>query len=108
MNINNNFYNILLLIGSLLLSIQMVPQILHIYKNKSAKDFSYGTIIIVLFGLSTIFIYGLHINTFELWFPPLLQIFFMIIVLNMKIYYQKKKKINENNIILDDIIVIGK
>lgn len=90
--INLDFYSALLLIGSMLLSVQMVPQIYHIYTLKSARDISYGTIFIVLFGVTTIVIYGLHYDAFELWFPPLIQIICMTTVLLMKIYYGRNEE----------------
>jgi len=90
-SINLDFYSVLLLIGSLILSVQMVPQIYRIYVLKSARDFSYGTIFIVLFGVSTIVVYGFHFNAFELWFPPLIQIVCMSTVLIMKLYYGRHR-----------------
>jgi len=82
-----DFYQSLMFLGSIFLSIQLFPQNYKIYKSKSARDISYITIFITLFGITTIIIYGLHFGLIEIWAPPFIQIFCLLHTLTMKIYY---------------------
>jgi len=90
-------FQLIMLVSSVLLSMQLIPQVYKIYKNKSAKDISYISIIITLIGLSGIITYGIHMNFIELWVPPIVQVCLTSQTLLMKIYYDnfyKKQKMN--------------
>ena len=52
-------YDYLLFIGSLSLSFNFMPQVLKIIYIKTAKDISYITLIITLFGVSCVMLYGI-------------------------------------------------
>ena len=84
---NMDFFQFIMLISSLVLSIQLVPQNYKIYKSKSAKDISYITIGITLSGISGIMTYGIHEELIEIWVPPIIQIILTLHMFFMKIYY---------------------
>ena len=87
MNTNMNSFQFIMLISSLVLSIQLVPQNYKIYKSKSAKDISYITICITLSGISGIMTYGIHEELIEIWAPPIVQIILTLHMFFMKVYY---------------------
>ena len=80
-------YQYLMLFASIVLSVQLLPQNYKIYKKKSAKDISYITIFITLFGVTGIILYGVHMKLIEVWIPPIGQVIFTSHTLLMKIYY---------------------
>jgi len=82
-----DFYQYVMFISSVVLSVQLVPQNYKIYKSKSAKDISYVTIMITLSGISGIISYGVHMDLMEIWVPPIIQIGLSVHTLLMKIYY---------------------
>ena len=73
--------------ASILLGLRNIPQNYKIYKNKSARDFSYIAIIFSIIGLSIIIMYGFHMGLVELWIPPIFSLGFIFHLLGMKIYY---------------------
>ena len=85
-----DIYNILLFIGSMLIALNTLPQIYKIYKRKSAKDLSYISCFIYIFGLITVILYGLHNKVHEIWIPQVIQITNQFIMLILKIYYDSK------------------
>ncbi len=87
-----DFFQFIMLVSSLILSIQLIPQNYKIYKNKRAKDISYITVCITLSGISGIMAYGIHHRLVEIWLPPIIQIILTIHMFLMKIYYDNYYK----------------
>ena len=87
MNIDMDFFQILMFASSILLSIQRIPQNYKIYKSKSARDISYISILITLIGIFGIIIYGIHMDLIEMWAPPILQVIQTFQTFFMKIHY---------------------
>jgi uncharacterized protein with PQ loop repeat len=80
-------YQYIMFIASVMLSIQLLPQNYKIYKNKSAKEISYISIMITLLGVFGIILYGVHNELIEIWAPAIIQIIFALHLGLMKIYY---------------------
>ena len=55
-------YNILAYIGIFIVSINLIPQIFLIIKNKNAKDISYSTYFMNLISSSLLIIYAYNLN----------------------------------------------
>jgi uncharacterized protein with PQ loop repeat len=80
---------ILVFVG-ILFGYSLIPQIIKIFKNKSAKDLSFSFLIITFFGLLTISICFL---TLKLYFSALTNIFTAIcyfVLIILKIKYRSK------------------
>lgn len=75
-------------IGSTILILCFIPQILKIYKNKSAKDVSFSWIILSIIGMIFVAIYSLYFKLWEIFFPLIIQIFLYSIIGFCKKYYQ--------------------
>ncbi len=98
-------YQLIMLISSLIISIQLIPQNYKIYKNKRAKDISYITIGITLSGISGIMTYGIHEELVEIWVPPIIQIMLTLHMFFMKIYYDSYYKPNlKEDIYINEVV----
>ena len=95
-------FQFIMLVSSLALAIQLIPQNYKIYKSKSAKDISYITIGITLSGISGIMTYGVHEELVEIWVPPIIQIILTLHMFFMKIYYDNYYEEHE----LDDDVYV--
>jgi len=77
--------------GGIILSVQMIPQILKIVKTKSTKDISTSFLILNISGLSLMTSYGIIRNDSPLYIPTSISLFMTIIVLILKIIYHKSQ-----------------
>ena len=94
-----DIYDYLLLIGSLMLSLNFIPQVFKIIQRKTAKDISYLTLIITLFGVLCIISYGIKRRLLFMWMPLIIQLITTLFVLILKIYYcYYNINISESNI----------
>lgn len=87
-----DFLQLLMIFASGLMSFRYIPQNYKVYKNKSARDFSYITIFIAIFGICVYIAYGISKGLVELWVAPIFSLFAMIHLLVMKIYYDNYYK----------------
>ena len=94
-------FQFIMLVSSLVLSIQLIPQNYKIYKSKSAKDISYITIGITLSGISGIMTYGIHEELIEIWAPPIVQIILTFHMFFMKVYFDNYYKQSD----LEDVYI---
>ena len=83
--------------SGLLLNITLIPQIIKIFRKKSAKDLSYVFLIISVFTSIFKFIYGILINELPIVITsPIILIETLIIIIS-KIIYDKRDKIKDKN-----------
>lgn len=80
-------YQILGLVGSLLLAASLVPQMLKVYRTKSAKDISLTFQITYLLGLSMIVAYGFGRWLWPVYIPATIELCAALVLFSMKIYY---------------------
>ncbi|KAG7395521.1 hypothetical protein PHYBOEH_003661 [Phytophthora boehmeriae] len=80
-------YDTLGLVGSFLVSAALVPQILKVYRSKSAKDISLAFQSVFAVGVLCITIYGLGEGLWPIWIPSTLELLAGIVLLVMKQYY---------------------
>lgn len=92
MNINYD-YDYVGYIGSLLISINLIPQIYHIYKIKNAKSISVVSFILNIISSILMIIYGLLINKIPIIISNSMVFIFSIIMLFLKHLYKEE---NEN------------
>ncbi|RLN71810.1 hypothetical protein BBJ29_004851 [Phytophthora kernoviae] len=80
-------YQILGLVGSLLLAASLVPQMMKVYKTKTAKDISLTFQLTYLVGLSMIVAYGFGRWLWPVFIPATIELFAAFVLFGMKIYF---------------------
>ncbi|RLN97957.1 hypothetical protein BBJ28_00024961 [Nothophytophthora sp. Chile5] len=81
------FYDTLGLVGSFLVSAALVPQIIKVYRSKSARDISTAFQYVFALGVTCITIYGVGEALWPIWIPSMLELLAGIVLLLMKHYY---------------------
>ncbi|OWZ19663.1 hypothetical protein PHMEG_0006050 [Phytophthora megakarya] len=81
------FYDTLGVVGSFLVSAALVPQIIKVFRSKSAKDISKAFQTVFVVGITCITIYGMGEGLWPIWIPSTLEMLGGIILLVMKHYY---------------------
>ncbi|WCK57606.1 PQ-loop domain-containing transporter (plasmid) [Aneurinibacillus sp. Ricciae_BoGa-3] len=56
-----NFFDVLQLMGGIILSVGNIPQIVKILKTKSVGDFHLSTYCLFLFGMGLMEVYGIYL-----------------------------------------------
>lgn len=79
-------------IGGVFSSVSFLPQVIKIWKTKSAKDLSMATLLLLTMNVSLWLVYGITISSTPLW---LTNAIVMSMVL-MMIYFKIRFKPNES------------
>lgn len=74
-------------IGGILLSIQLLPQIIKSIKTKSTKDISYIFLVTSILGSIIMIIYGFLVNSISIIITLLVSCILKIILLLLKLKY---------------------
>ncbi|GAB9463581.1 Isoleucine--trna ligase [Globisporangium polare] len=85
------FYNILGLLGSFVISASLVPQIYKVFTTKSARDISRNFQLLYVLGLIMILIYGFGEGLYPIYIPCSLELLGGLTLLFMKYYYDGKQ-----------------
>ena len=83
--------------SGLLLNITLIPQIIKIFRKKSAKDLSYVFLIISVFTSIFKFIYGILINELPIVITSPIILIETLIIIIVKIIYDKRDKIKDKD-----------
>lgn len=83
-----NFLNILGMVAGTLCTISFLPQLVKIWKSKSAKDISMGMFIIFSIGISLWILYGFFIKSFPIVVANLATLLLAFIIIIMKVKYK--------------------
>ncbi len=83
----NNSLNYIGLIGSLILSFSIIPQVYKTYISKSADDLSYKWIASTIVGITMVNIYAVFLNLWSLYIPGFMELILIIYLFFLKIYY---------------------
>lgn len=83
-------YGIIGMLGSLVISAGMVPQILKIYRTKSAADISISFQLLYMLGLVLLLAYGFGEGLWPVWIPCSLEFVATLTMILMKQYYDRK------------------
>lgn len=97
---NNNYnYDYIGYTGSLLISINLIPQLYHIYRIKNAQSISTISFILNIIASILMIIYGFLINKMPILISNGMVLIFSIIMLFLKYLYKdgEKEKEIENN-----------
>ena len=85
-------YDILQLVGGMILSIGSIPQIEQIVRTKSVKDINLTSIITLILGMLLMQIYAVHAELTMFIITNTISLLLAIVKLSLKIYYTKGGK----------------
>ena len=81
-------YNYIGLIGCLILSFSIIPQVYKTYISKSAEDLSYKWLSSTIIGLILVNVYAVNFNLWSLYIPGFMELILVIILFGLKHYYK--------------------
>lgn len=84
-------YDILQLIGGMILSVGAIPQIEQIIRTKSVKDINLTSIITLIIGMILMQIYAVHAGLTMFIITNTIGLLLAIVKLSLKILYSKKE-----------------
>lgn len=84
-----NFYEVLQLVGGLILSVGAIPQIEQIVRTKSAKDLNMATLITLIVGMGMMEAYAIHENILMFAITNTISLILASVQLALKIYYDR-------------------
>jgi MtN3 and saliva related transmembrane protein len=79
-------------IAGSLTTLSFLPQVIRVYKLKSAHDLSYGYLGMFATGVTAWFIYGLLISSIPVIFTNLVTLSLVLAIIFMKWYFERKEK----------------
>jgi MtN3 and saliva related transmembrane protein len=92
----NNEYEYVGYTGAFFISINLIPQIYHIYKNKNADSISVTSIALGIISSIIMFSYGILINKFPIIISNGMVFLFYLIILFFKYLYSFSTLNNAN------------
>ncbi len=84
-----NGYEVLQLVGGLILAFGSIPQIEQIVRTKSAKDLNLATLLSLIVGMSMMEIYAIHENVTMFAITNGISLALATAQLILKIYYER-------------------
>ena len=84
-----NIYEILQLVGGLILAVGGIPQLEQIIRTKSVKDINITSIMTLILGMILMEIYAVHMEFAMFVITNTLSLILAIAKLSLKIYYSK-------------------
>jgi len=84
-----NGYEVLQLVGGLILSVGTIPQIEQIVRTKSAKDLNLATLISLIVGMGMMEVYAIHEEVTMFAITNGISLTLAITQLLLKIYYDR-------------------
>ena len=84
-----NWIHYIGILAGTLTTLAFVPQVIRVWRLKSAKDLSIWWLIIFCTGVSTWLIYGFMINDLPVILANAATMFLLILIIIAKIIYQK-------------------
>jgi MtN3 and saliva related transmembrane protein len=82
-------------LGSLLLAVNSVPQVIKSYKTKSTKDISYAYQCFILSGLILNTIYSVYHNILPIIIGNFIEFILMFLLLLQKKHYDKQSNLDK-------------
>jgi MtN3 and saliva related transmembrane protein len=87
MNLVMDSVTLLGLAAGILTTTSFLPQVLKTWKTRSARDLSYGMIVLFLSGISLWFLYGIQIQSLPIILANAVTIVLLLILFGMKIQF---------------------
>jgi MtN3 and saliva related transmembrane protein len=85
-----NVYDLLQLIGGMILSVGAIPQIEQIIRTKSVKDINLTSIVTLIVGMVMMQIYAVHYELTMFIITNTISLLLAIVKLALKIYYTER------------------
>ncbi len=76
------------LLAGTLTTIAFLPQVMKTWQSKSAKDVSFGMLIIFCLGVFLWLVYGMYIHSLPIILANLVTLILNLIILRLKIRYE--------------------
>jgi len=70
----------------------LLPQLWKTWKTKSARDISHGWTVLNAIAQLLWIIYGIDIQSYELWIGSVISFIIIVILIGMKIAFDRKQK----------------
>ena len=84
-----NWFNIIGIVAALLTTFGFVPQIIKMYRSKSSKDVSLGTLVQFSAGTALWTIYGIHIRDLIVVIANVVSFITIVIAIIIYIHYRE-------------------
>jgi MtN3 and saliva related transmembrane protein len=92
-----DFYELCGYSSGVLFALSLIPQVYKSYKSKDLEDISYGWQFLLIFALSLSLIYSFHKDLKPVYISSLMELFFMLLLVFMKIKYKNYDKLDEKD-----------
>jgi len=86
-----DMYDVIQLIGGMILSVGALPQIEQIIRTKSVKDINLTSIITLIVGMILMQVYAVHTELTMFIITNSISLMLAIVKLSLKIYYSAKE-----------------
>jgi MtN3 and saliva related transmembrane protein len=83
-----DFITILGLVAGAVTTIAFLPQLIQTWKSKSAKDVSFGMLIVFSIGVFIWLIYGIYLQALPIILANFVTLIFNLVILGFKIRYR--------------------
>jgi len=87
-----DMFDVIQLIGGMILSVGAIPQIEQIIRTKSVKDINLTSIITLIIGMILMQIYAVHSGLTMFIITNTISLILAIVKLSLKIYFTKEGK----------------
>jgi MtN3 and saliva related transmembrane protein len=84
-----DYYLILGYIAGFLTTFSLIPQLLKVYKTKSAEDLSTSWLVMMVTGYCLWFAYGVGLQSYPLIVYNIVSIFLTLLLLSLKMGYKQ-------------------
>ncbi len=83
----STFFTFLGFLAGFFTTVAFLPQVLHTYRRKSARDFSWTMLIVFSLGLLFWFIYGVYLHSWPMIIANSVTLLLQLFIIVMKIQY---------------------
>lgn len=84
--------NILGLVAGICTTVAFIPQVLQVWRTRSAQDISIGMYSVFIVGVALWLVYGLVVNSMPVVLSNLVTLLLASAVLGMKMWFENRQK----------------
>lgn len=84
-----NGFEVLQLVGGLILAFGSIPQIEQTVRTKSAKDLNFSTLVSLIVGMAMMQVYAIHENVLMFAITNGISLILQIVLFTLKIFYER-------------------
>ncbi len=90
----STFFTLLGFVAGFLTTVAFLPQVLHTYRSKSARDFSWTMLVTFSAGLFLWFAYGVYLHSWPMIIANSVTLLLQLFIIVMKIQYGRNGNSN--------------